>query len=72
MTCIEFLIHYFFELSSYLFLDRSSYTFKIIFSNCILLYELHKTVIVAREGLGYDERSEECSKLKERIQQNVL
>jgi hypothetical protein len=25
----------------------------------ILLYELHKTVIVEREGLGHDERSEE-------------
>jgi hypothetical protein len=28
--------------------------------NSILLYELHKTVIVEREGLGHDEHSEEC------------
>jgi hypothetical protein len=28
----------------------------------MLLYELHKTVIVEGEGLGHDERSEECSK----------
>jgi hypothetical protein len=33
----------------------------ILCNNSILLYELHKTSIVEREGLGDDERSEECS-----------